>query len=217
MRNSTLQSHQRYPLTRLFGNGGNVRVLRALANYGGPLSASQLAEETGLTPPGTRLVLANLESQGMVAVLGRKGSRLFALDMRNPFAAPMKTLFAQESSRWTQLLEDLRATLRSHKAVVAAWLYGSVARGQDEPRSDMDVAVIVRGEPGPVGEALRAAVRPLEDREGVVLSIVALSLPELAARARRTRWWQELVRDAKPLKGSTPERVLAQRQHKVIA
>jgi predicted nucleotidyltransferase len=44
------------------------------------------------------------------------------------------------------LLSDLRAALRTERRVVAALLFGSVARGDDTPQSDVDLAVAIDGE-----------------------------------------------------------------------
>lgn len=46
-----------------------------------------------------------------------------------------------------ELRDQLRDHLRRQKGLAAAWLFGSVARGVDSPRSDVDVAVLYEGEP----------------------------------------------------------------------
>jgi predicted nucleotidyltransferase len=49
-------------------------------------------------------------------------------------------------SHW-QLLRQLRAALRTEPKVVAALLFGSVARGEDTPASDVDLVVALDGDP----------------------------------------------------------------------
>jgi predicted nucleotidyltransferase len=46
--------------------------------------------------------------------------------------------------RYWKLLFDLRAALRTEPNVSFAMLFGSVARGDDEPESDVDVLVVLR-------------------------------------------------------------------------
>jgi predicted nucleotidyltransferase len=46
--------------------------------------------------------------------------------------------------RYWKLLFDLRAALRTEPNVSFALLFGSVARGDDEPESDVDVLVVLR-------------------------------------------------------------------------
>lgn len=218
MRRSSPQSHLRYPLTRLLGNGGNVRVLRALSAYAAPLSAAQLARDAGLTPQGVRLVLDELVGQGAVASLGQGRSRLYSVDPAHPLASVLKALFAAERARWEGLLSRLRDALSAFEQVDAAWLYGSVARGEDGPASDIDLALVVRGAPGEAAEAVRERLRPLEDELRVAFSVVALSHADVVERAANDPWWGALARDAKVLKGGTPESTAARlRLEKVAA
>lgn len=216
MRPSEAQSHLRYPLTRLLGNGGNVRVLRALFTYGAPLSAAQLARDTGLTPQGTRRVLDGLAGQGIVSALGQGRANLFTIDAAHPLSTPLRMLFAEEQSTWNALMQRLREILQSQKAVKAAWLYGSVARGNDEPASDVDVALVTEGVAGRVAQAVRDSLRSLEDDAHVSFSVVALSTMEVLERADGDAWWRELVRDAKPLKGGAPEQVAARLRREAL-
>ena len=93
MRPSASQSQLRFPLTRLLGNGGSVRVLRALIAYGGPLSVSQLAHECCLSRQGTYQTLNSLVSQRLVRVLGQARSQLFTMDTNHPLSSGLKDLF----------------------------------------------------------------------------------------------------------------------------
>lgn len=216
MRRPSPQSHLRYPLTRLLGNGGNVRVLRALSTFAAPLSTAQLARDAGLTPQGARLVLDELVGQGAVTALGQGRSRLYAIDPAHPLAPVLQALFAAERARWEGLLARLRDGLNAFEQVDAAWLYGSVARGEDGPASDIDLALVVRGASGEAAEAVRERLRPLEDELRVAFSVVALSHADVVERANDP-WWSELARDAKVLKGGTPEGVAARLRLEEIA
>lgn len=182
--------------------------MRALMTYGAPLSASQLARESGLTPQGTRLVLNSLVSQQLITVLGQPRAQLFTIDVRHPFADALKALFVLEQSRWDDLLHALRTTLQKHKSVKAAWYYGSVARGEDEPRSDLDIAIVVADEPvEDAVESVREALHSVEDALLVSCSVVALSQADVARLSADDVWWREMARDAKVLKGVGPEQV----------
>lgn len=219
MRKPAVQSHLRYPLTEILGSVAQVRLLRALLAYGGPLGAAQLARETGLTPQGARLALEHLMACGLVGALGQPRSQLFALDMRHPLALALQQLFAQEASRWDALLEALRATLQQDASVEAAWYYGSAARGEDHPGSDLDVAIVITGhDVDGALEAVRDALQQLESQFLAHLSIVALAPSDVARLSGESdAWWQNLVRDAKVLKGPRPEQLQARVQPKVLA
>ncbi|CAN5506175.1 hypothetical protein BH11PSE9_BH11PSE9_12520 [soil metagenome] len=214
---SAAQSHLRYPLTRLLGNSGNIRVLRALLAYDGPLSAAQLARDAGLTPQGVRLVLDGLVAQGVVTVLGQPRSQLFTLVATHPFAGALATLFAQERARWDEVHQALSDTLASHKEVRSAWLYGSAARGEDAPHSDVDLALVVTAKGSNAAEAAREALRSLGDRLHLNISVTALTPGDVAALPAGSRWWAEMSRDAKLLKGVTPEQEAKRCARKVVA
>ena len=209
MRTSAPQSHLRYPLTLLLSNGGTVRVLRALAGYGGPLSSSQLARETGLTPQGVRLVLNGLHSQRLVNVLGAARSQLFSLSEDHPFIAPLRALFELEQSRWEHLQQALRKALKAERSVRSAWLYGSVARGEDGPHSDIDVALVMDRSAPEAAERVRQSLLPLEKAQQVTFSVTTVTTEDISKLPPRDRWWSELTRDAKVLKGTGPQQELA--------
>jgi predicted nucleotidyltransferase len=196
------QSHLRYPLTRLFGSPGNVRVLRVLAD-GLASSATQVAAAAGLTPQGARLVLDVLSAQGIVTAKGSARTQLFELAAVHPFRHPVLELFAVERAVWEDLVARLRERFKKRTGVQAAWLYGSVARGEDTPASDIDVALLVSS-PN-VGDKVREDLMPIEDEWNVHVSVTALTLQNLAALQDGDRWWSGIVRDSRVLKGGRPE------------
>lgn len=209
VRNSAVQSHLRFPLTRLLGNSGHVRVLRALMTFGAPLSAAQLAADSGLTTRGTRLVLDSLVSQGMIRILGQPRSQVFSVAAQHPLAAALQTLFEEERTRWEALQGALRADLAAQKDLRSAWLYGSVARGEDQPRSDVDIALVVSREGSDVADRVREAIQVLGDRLQVHFSAVVLTPADVAKLPQDDPWWDEMTRHAKVLKGVGPRQEAA--------
>ena len=211
---SGLQSHLRYPLTRLFGSAGNVRVLRVLSD-GLTSSATQIATAAGLTPQGTRLVLDALAALGVVTAKGSARTQLFELAAVHPFRQPILQLFEAERAVWEDLVARLRERLKKRAGVQAAWLYGSVARGEDTPTSDIDVALLVSAPD--VGDKVREDLMPIEDELGVRVSVTALTLQDLAARQEADKWWSDVVRDSRVLKGMRPEGAMKSARARPVA
>lgn len=204
-RPSTPQSHVRFPLTQLLGNESYVRVLRSLIAFGGPLSVAQLAREGSLSVRGTRQILDSLVSQQMVKVFGQPRSQVFAVDFQHPLSKGLKDLFFCEKFRWDGLLQTLRGILQPMEEVAAAWYYGSVARGEDAPRSDLDIAIVVgKGDVDGVAEAVRQALLKVEDDYYVSCSVVALSPADVKRLSKGDEWWNTMANAAKPLKGVAP-------------
>lgn len=186
-----------------------MRVLRALCLYGGPLGTSQIAQETGMTPQGTRLALETLLGLQIVRAIGQGRANLYEFDLRHPLAGALKSLFVAEKENWEALLQALRSVMGKFKAVVAAWYYGSVARGEDAPRSDFDLAVVVDDDDVEATvDALREALHALEASMAVTFSVVGVALAEVPGMACNNAWWQEIARDAKTLKGMSPDRLV---------
>ena len=204
MQASSPQSHLRFPLTHLLASGGHVRVLRALMAYGAPLSVAQLAADCGLSTRGTRFVLESLVSQGMVHVLGQPRSQLYSVAPLHPLADSLKTLFEHERRRWESVQDALRQALASWREVRSAWLYGSVARGEDGPRSDVDVLLVMNENGVEASRRVRDAVQALGDKLSLHISAVVLTPEELTAVRQDDPWWTDVIRDAKVLKGLSP-------------
>lgn len=209
MQPSSLQSYLRFPLTHLLANGGHVRVLRALLNHGGPLSVSQLAADSGLSKRGARDVLESLLAQRAVTVLGPARGQLFAAAFDQPLIAALRQLYEVERAQWESLQVRLREGLAREKRIRSAWLYGSVAHGTDEPRSDLDLALVVDEIAVGVSHEVRDAVQALGDKLRVHISPVVLTPQDLAKLSPRDAWWSDVVRDAKVLKGVTPPKEAA--------
>lgn len=206
---SSVQSFVRFPLTQLLASGGHVRVLRALLSHGGAQSAAQLASDCAMTARGVRNTLDALVAQGAVRVMGPAGARLFAPALDQPLVSALAQLFEAERQHWQWLQERLRDGLAAEKQIRSAWLYGSVARGTDEPRSDLDVALVLADDSVDASRQVRDAMQVLGDRLGVHISPVVLTPTELAKLPPGDHWWSEVRRDAKVLKGVAPAKEAA--------
>lgn len=211
MHPSSVQSFLRFPLTQLLASGGHVRVLRALLQHGGAQSAAQLASDCAMSARGVRNTLDALVAQGAAMVLGPASGRLFVPAPNQPLLSALAQLFEAERRHWQQLQEQLRDGLAAEKQIHSAWLYGSVARGTDEPRSDMDVALVLADDSLDASRQVRDAVQVLGDRLGVKVSPVVLTPSALAKMSLGDPWWSEVSRDAKVLKGVSPAKEAARR------
>lgn len=198
------RSHLRHPFTNLLGSAGHVRLLRVMAAMQTPGAAPELARQAGLTPQGARLALDTLTRQHLVRADGSGRSRLYSMDRSHPLAGAVSALFEAEHRRWESLLQSLRSAVGRHGPdVMAAWLYGSVARGEDRVDSDLDLAIIT---PRPdLADRLREALMPIEDAQRIRVSLTALSPQDLAALGEDDPWWRDVIRDARVLKGPPPE------------
>ncbi|HQZ18643.1 MAG TPA: nucleotidyltransferase domain-containing protein, partial [Vicinamibacteria bacterium] len=58
-----------------------------------------------------------------------------------------------------ELIARLEHALGAHEDVIVAYLFGSAARGELRPSSDVDVAVLVPGQAGPTLSSLRLSLQ----------------------------------------------------------
>lgn len=204
MQPSAVQSFQRHPLTYLLGSQGHVRVLRALVRQGQPLGVAQIAADARMTARGVRLVLESLLAQGVLKVFGQPRAQVYGLDSSHPMVPALLALFEHERNRWESLVAGLKRGLAAMQDVRAAWLYGSVARAEDAPRSDMDIAVLAARNGSKRTQTIRDAITALGDTLGVNVSLVVLQVDELARLPRNDAWFANVIQDAWILKGAAP-------------
>lgn len=203
---SNPQGALHYPLSHLLTGEAAVRVLRELSRHGGELAPVALAQRTGLTSQTVRRTLDRAAGVGLVDRLGPGRYPSYRLTAIHPLRAPLDALFTAEADRVARVYEALRRAARQlAPPPLSIWVYGSVARSQDQPGSDLDVALVAADEAveGTV-EAFRDAAVPALDTEKVPLSVVGLSPADVRRLAPRDPFWQALERDAYPLVGAAP-------------
>jgi predicted nucleotidyltransferase len=208
MARSSLQSALRFPLTAVLGTEANVRVLRELARHGGELSAPSLVARSRLAQSSVREALIALEATGVVEAIGSGRARLFRLDRSHPLTPALSKLFEAEEERFDAIVEAIRAAAKiSGPGIIAVWVYGSVARGEDTASSDLDIALVA--EPGSMAEAEAAMQDALQDAAQALAftpSLVGLDTHDVLRLSRESDpWWHGAIERPVPVIGGMPE------------
>lgn len=131
-------------LNEILGNPVRLAVLRVLA-----LSPSQgftgreLARLCHFSPSQTILALQSLEESGILTRQVVGPSHVWNLASQHLLSDPLVRLFAQERQSITVLKAELGSAVRS-LPVTRALLFGSIARREERPASDIDLFVQVR-------------------------------------------------------------------------
>lgn len=208
------QSFARQPLSSVFSNAANVRVLRELSRTGGESSARMLSERSKLTKPSVLASLAHLEALGFVLSLGSSRSRLYRIDDKHPLAPKLTALFVEEDHRFGRIMSGIHKA--AHDAgVAAAWLYGSVARGEDGWDSDIDLAIVTDEDAVAVKTKVREALRDREDLERFSASVLGFHTDDIVRlAAEQDPWWMAMCQDAVPLIGPPPDVFVARSRSK---
>ena len=204
------QGALRYPLTSILGSVANVLTLRELMRHGAELSAPSLVTRTRLAKASVRHALRTFEATRVVDAIGSERSRLFRVCREHPLAAALDALFQEEEKRFEAVLDAVRIAASRCDGLVATWLYGSVARGEDRETSDVDIAAV--GEPGnapQMEQTMREALREAEDKLAFTASVVVVDTDDvLRLSAGNDPWWASLVHDAMRIVGDPPDVLL---------
>jgi predicted nucleotidyltransferase len=208
MRQPPIQSFLHYPLN-ILGNRANIRTLRELCAHGGDLSVTHLANASRLTTQGVRNALAELHSAHIVETIGSGRTVLYRLSRANPLASALEALFRAEAERAAAVTTSVKAAVQRPE-VVAAWFYGSFARGEDRHDSDVDIAVVVDAdEDDAVTEAIREQLRQDGNRLGFSPSLVSIGMDDVLRLSAGDPWWASMEAEAMPIKGRRPAEVAA--------
>lgn len=164
--------------------------------------------------------LATLAGIGIISSEGTGRARLYRLNDRHPLATSLEALFEQEALRYFNIravVTEVVSAVRPN--VVAAWIYGSVARGEDRPDSDLDIAVVTPSEKPESGlQEIREALVTHGEELGFNPSVVGLTLEDVARlSSARDPWWGGVEANALLILGPRPDELATKTCQKALA
>jgi predicted nucleotidyltransferase len=195
-----------YAVESILGTRGRVQVLRVLNGVRVPLNAAQIARHAGLTRAAAAAALGDLENMGLVLGSQVGWARAYLLERDNEYVRRIVApVFSGEESIPEALESDLLHALDDVCSTVV--IFGSYARGEQRPDSDVDV-VLISTDPASakaVDERYADLVVEFAHRGGANLSALIYTPREAAAlQDRSPGLFAELVKDALLVKGEFP-------------
>lgn len=211
MARPTASSALYHPLDHILGSPALVRVTRVLASHGGSLGVSDIARRAKLALPSTRDALKRLRESEVVTAVGAGRSMVCALSPVHPLAQPLVALYSAERDQADAVFVAIRhaaAALRPEP--LGVWLFGSVARSEDNPTSDIDIAVAsAEADPTPQADAFREAIAAAHPQQAHRISVVALAPADVRRLSGEgAAFWRDMERDAVVLAGDAPAGVI---------
>jgi predicted nucleotidyltransferase len=160
-----------------------------------------------LTLPSVRTALRRLLDLDVATAIGAGRSMVCQLRREHPLVPALVSLFQAEQEHATAVLRAVRkAAGRLRPVPWAVWLYGSVARGEDEVASDVDIALVTEAsEPNAQADSLREAVARTRVARTDRVSVITMAPADVRRAVReKAPFWENLRREAVVLLGDAP-------------
>jgi len=207
-----MRFHQ--PLTGILNNRAKVRILRFLCRKGGQWSGRGLAAELSLNPVTAHRALRSLHQETLLDL--RRSGPLFLYSLRDDqfiVRELLRPLFEREEEALNRLSERVKGSLgQSLKPhVAAAAFYGSVARGEESPTSDVDLLILVKSEilKRRIRESLSQLSERIERECGNPVSLYVTTVQEARRKLRQgLPLFKNILKSHRLIWGTPLERLL---------
>lgn len=187
-----------------------MRLLRALVPLERPLSGREAARLAGVS----RIALKALEELALAGILNQDqatAQHLFTFNRRHHLAPVIEQLFDAERHFAATIFDRLGGAVEAADSVESAMVFGSAARGEAGPGSDLDLLVVVRGQEAREGvhAALVELAPGLFTDFGVRLSPIVITLEQFRQQGEENDPFIASVRrDARHVTGRTVEELI---------
>lgn len=133
----------RHILEELLGSKVQIAVLKALSLFWKGMTGRRIAREAGVSVRAAQLALQKFVDLGLVTHRAMGNSYLYQLNRDHVLVQEgILPLISLERDLQDRILQQVWEA--ASPDVVSLWLFGSVARGEETARSDLDVCIIVR-------------------------------------------------------------------------
>lgn len=203
------------PLDYILGTTAKVRLLRALLPLDSPATGREAERLAGVSHPSAARALDDLAALGVLNRTATQAAHLYRINREHDLVPLLESLFERESARFASLRKEIEAALASADLadrVTSVGLFGSSARGEAEPGSDLDLLVLVpdQSDKEAAGGLLGAVSERLRTHYGARASVLVLAVPEAQRRLQEgDPLLQGIVRDSRTLFGTRIQEALA--------
>ena len=131
-------------LENILGSKVKIKLVRALLNHPNQTySGRELARQVeGISHMAVFKSLKDLIAFNLVKVEYHGGVQLIKLNRKSCLYKPLEFIFNYEETTRDQLIREIRKIFSKKKDMGAVVLFGSVAKGEEEIDSDIDLLII---------------------------------------------------------------------------
>ncbi len=139
------REYVRRPLNVLLGSPSHIAILRALNTSSAGLTGRQIARLAEVAVQATHDALSRLEAAGLVRWRPAGSAHVYELNRDHfLFRNGILPLLEAEAEFRSRIRAVLRQALTGH--VVSAAIFGSTARFEDRPDSDLDLLLVFKNQ-----------------------------------------------------------------------
>jgi len=182
-------------LDEIFRTWSNVAVLRALLDTNTGFSGNEVARVAGMNPRSAFKALTSLEELGIVNRIVGGRDHIFTLNREHFLVQEIiLKIYSTESKFPEEIKNALSAILKKH--VYSAVIFGSVARKDEKPLSDLDICCIVNSplELLFVRDLLNKKSHALNKKYGIKLAHM-IFLKDAFLRKRKSKLIKDIVKE----------------------
>ena len=130
-------------LETLLGSRTKIKILRALHRHTGKeFTIRELADFIGVSHTGVRKTLKDLYEMNVITLKAIGKSHTVSINSSSHLLPLMDAIFAYEEETLSHLEKSIKEGLCGEDYIKRVLLFGSVARMEEEPRSDIDVLIL---------------------------------------------------------------------------
>jgi predicted nucleotidyltransferase len=135
-------------LEKLLGSKTKIKILRVAFKFPGKnFTTRELSKLTGVSHTGVLKALKNLEEMNILHIETFGRANMVGLNKESFLAKHLQHIFKLERETVNNLVEDIKKSFSGFEAVSIA-IFGSLVKGNEEPRSDIDLLIITEDKKG---------------------------------------------------------------------
>lgn len=187
-------------IQEIFGSKAKIALLASTVDITGPLTVSECATISGAAVSTTSLVLDDWEKTGFVKTEMIGPTKRVIIDHEHPLYPPLKELIHKYNEYLKKILQVIQKNpaLQSPN-ILAAIVYGSLARKEIGGQSDIDLLIIAEKEDVKLDEKLR---KTINEQVKTPISIAWMTPTEVTKRLKqKDKFILNALTEGKPLKG----------------
>jgi len=135
-------------LEKLLGSKTKIKTLRAAFRFPGKsFTTRELSKLIGVSHTGVLKALGDLEEMNILHIETHGRANVVRLNKESFLAQHLQHIFKLERETVSHLVEDIRKSFNGFEAASIA-IFGSLVKGDEEPRSDVDLLIITKDKNG---------------------------------------------------------------------